>query len=105
MLRKWIKKTIKDKAFVSFKHWWTYSLWWSTKLFANGGLECVVILRGRWGSALEGLTGMWLSNPIPSAEVTGVGWCNQELGEFYLRKKGRLQLLGKAKNNVTVGLK
>ena len=62
-----------------------------------------MILRGRWGSALEGLTGMWLSNPIPSAEVTGVGWCNQGLGEFYKKKK-ILQLLEKAKYSITVGL-
>jgi len=61
---------------------WTYSLWCSTMLLDNGGLECVASLRGRRGSALDGRTGMWLSNPRLSAEVTGVGWCNHGLGVF-----------------------
>lgn len=48
----------------------------------SGGLECELILMGRWGSALDGRPGTWFRIPMLSAVVTGVGWWSQGLGVF-----------------------
>ncbi len=59
-----------------------HSLWSSPGVLESGGLECELILMGRWGSALAGLPGTWLKIPMLSAEVTGVDWCSQGLEVF-----------------------
>lgn len=65
---------------------YSYSLKLSMLVFDSGGLVCVFILTwGRWASALDGRTGMWLSKLTLSAALAPA-WCSHGLAVFCTHK-------------------